>query len=135
MICVTGSRDLVAAAIVIGHCNGAAQRVDRLEFTPPALISDRSAGVGPLVLSLGLARGRPTNPARDTGRGVDIVPAVDDLDLRERRNDRASFPVRRPRTRSRALCTDAEGCGDRDVAAVPLRETRSALNKVVAATR
>jgi hypothetical protein len=35
---------------------------------PTALISDRSAGVGPLVLSLGSARGRPTNPARDTRR-------------------------------------------------------------------
>jgi hypothetical protein len=39
---------------------------------PTALISDRSAGVGPLVLSLGLARGRKLaplgNPARDTRR-------------------------------------------------------------------
>ena len=31
-----------------------------------APIADRSTGVGPLGMSLGLARGRPTNPARDT---------------------------------------------------------------------
>jgi hypothetical protein len=44
----------------------------RPPLIPTALISDRSAGVGPLVLSLGLARGRKLaplgNPARDTNR-------------------------------------------------------------------